>query len=168
MDPAQELADLQNRFHLLEGDRKAFYEQSQLTLKQNKEACDALRRENKEVRGALSAIHKERGSGHTGEASAMHESEIQKVEAQLTLLRQRQNQLKALNLAREKDLHTQDDELQDLKRCSHKPAAESNPQMRHIRTLENRLDKARSSNPSRPGAHANENTAPLFERFRPV
>ena len=142
MDPAQELADLQNRFHLLEGDRKAFYEQSQLTLKQNKEACDALRRENKEVRQGLSAIHKERGSGHTGEANSMHDAEMQKVETQLTLLRQRHNQLRALNHQREKDLHLQDDELQDLKRCSQKPAAESNPQMRHIRTLENRLDKA--------------------------
>eukprot|EP00965_Chrysotila_dentata_P047354 1571265-Pleurochrysis_carterae.AAC.4 len=43
MDAQEELADLQNRFQLLEGDRKAFYEQSQLTLKQNKEACDAVR-----------------------------------------------------------------------------------------------------------------------------
>ena len=49
MDPHEELLDLQNRFHLLEGDRKAFYEQSQLTLKQNKEICDELRRENKEL-----------------------------------------------------------------------------------------------------------------------
>ena len=61
MDPAQELADLQNRFHLLEGDRKAFYEQSQLTLKQNKEACDALRRENKEVRAPRLSRHQRVG-----------------------------------------------------------------------------------------------------------
>ena len=139
---AQELADLQNRFHLLEGDRKAFYEQSQLTLKQNKEASDSLRRENKELRQALSAIHKERGGHVSGEATVMHEQEIHKVEAQLTLLRQRHNQVVSENGKRGKELLTIEDELSDLKRLSHRPATEANPLMRHIRTLENRLDKA--------------------------
>ena len=41
-----ELADLQRRFHLLEGDRKAFYEASQWTIKQNKETLELV----KEVR----------------------------------------------------------------------------------------------------------------------
>jgi len=41
-----ELADLQRRFHLLEGDRKAFYEASPWTIKQNKETLELV----KEVR----------------------------------------------------------------------------------------------------------------------
>ena len=140
MDPQEELADLQNRFHLLEGDRKAFYEQSQLTLKQNKELSDSMRRENKELRSALSAIHKERGSSQ--ETSALHDAQLAKVEAQLTLLRQRQNQLACQNRVKEKGLKTHEDELCDLMRNSTKPAQETNPLMRQIRTLENRLDKA--------------------------
>ena len=43
----QELEDLQQRFALLEGDRKAFYEQSQVTLKHNKDTADELRAETK-------------------------------------------------------------------------------------------------------------------------
>ena len=100
MDAHAELADLQNRFHLLEGDRKAFYEQSQLTLKQNKEVCDTLRAENKDLRMALSSLTK-RGS-HGGESNAMLDAESDKIEVKLALLRKRQNQLQDAN--RNKDI----------------------------------------------------------------
>lgn len=139
MDPTEELADLQNRFHLLEGDRKAFYEQSQLTLKQNKDAVDSLRTQNKELRTSLSSMHKERGGTET---SAIHDAEVSKVEQQLTLLRQRQNQIACGNKSKEKALKLLEDELRDLQRSSSRPAHEANPLMRQIRTLENRLDKA--------------------------
>jgi chromosome segregation ATPase len=139
MNPQAELADLQNRFHLLEGDRKAFYEQSQLTLKQNKEICDTLRSENKDLRMALSSIIKERGSSET---NAMQDAEAAKIETQLALLRKRQNQLQDANRTKEQAMSTLDDELRDLQRSSSRPAHEANPLMRQIRTLENRLDKA--------------------------
>ena len=139
MNTAEELADLQSRFELLQGDRKAFYEQSQLTLKQNKEQVDALRREGKEVRNALANMNKERGGT---EMSAIHEAELTKVEQALTLLRQRQNQVRNGNKAKETALKTLEDELKDLQRSSSRPAHEANPLMRQIRTLENRLDKA--------------------------
>jgi len=139
MDAAEELADLQSRFDLLQGDRKAFYEQSQLTLKQNKDAVDALRKEGKELRNALQDMHKERGGSET---SAIHEAELTKVEQALTLLRQRQNQVSCGNQAKAKALKQLEDELRDLQRSSSRPAHEANPLMRQIRTLENRLDKA--------------------------
>jgi len=141
MDPAQELADLQNRFHLLEGDRKAFYEQSQLTLKQNKEVCDELRRENKELRAALGGST-EKKSEQGQETNAIQEAELVRVEAQLTQLRQRQNQVACGNKLKEQLMHKLEDELRDLQRSSSRPAHEANPLMRQIRTLENRLDKA--------------------------
>ena len=140
MDPHEELLDLQNRFHLLEGDRKAFYEQSQLTLKQNKEVCDTLRQENKDLRMALGSMNKERGGG--AETNAMQDAEAAKIEAQLSLLRQRQNQLQHANRSKEGSMSQLDDELRDLQRSSSRPAHEANPLMRSIRTLENRLDKA--------------------------
>ena len=141
-DVAQELADLQNRFHLLEGDRKAFYEQSQLTLKHNKEVCDTLRRENKDLRAALSSMHKERGGGAGSDAALLNDAEVAKIETQLTLLRQKQNQLVHGNKAKEKQLTQFEDELRDLGKNGARPAHEANPLMRQIRTLENRLDKA--------------------------
>ena len=57
--------------------RAAFYEQSQLTLKQNKDQVDELRREGKELRNALQSMNKERGGTET---SAIHEAELTKVE----------------------------------------------------------------------------------------
>jgi hypothetical protein len=107
MDPQGELADLQNRFHLLEGDRKTFYEQSQVTLKHNKQVADALRSENKDLRLALTTIHKERGSLGCSEGQPVHEAELARVEAQLTVLRQRVNQLISANKAKEGQLVTQ-------------------------------------------------------------
>ena len=139
---SDELADLQNRFHLLEGDRKAFYEQSQLTLKHNKEVCDTLRRENKDLRAALSSMHKERGGGAGSDAALLNDAEVAKIETQLTLLRQKQNQLVHGNKAKEKQLTQFEDELRDLGKNGARPAHEANPLMRQIRTLENRLDKA--------------------------
>lgn len=139
MPEHDDLAHLQSRFDLLQGDRKAFYEQSQLTLKQNKDAVDELRREGKELRNALANMNKERGGSET---SAIHEAELAKVEQALTLLRQRQNQVMCGNKAKEKALRILEDELKDLQRSSSRPAHEANPLMRQIRTLENRLDKA--------------------------
>ena len=143
---SDELADLQNRFHLLEGDRKAFYEQSQLTLKHNKEVCDTLRRENKDLRAALSSMHKERGGGAGSDAALLNDAEVAKIETQLTLLRQKQNQLVHGNKAKEKQLTQFEDELRDLGKNGARPAHEANPLMRQIRTLENRLDKVIASN----------------------
>jgi len=107
MDPQGELADLQNRFHLLEGDRKTFYEQSQVTLKHNKQVADALRSENKDLRLALTTLHKERGSLGSLDGQPVHEAELARVEAQLAVLRQRANQLISANKAKELQLAIQ-------------------------------------------------------------
>ena len=139
MDTQEELADLQRRFELLQGDRKAFYEQSQLTLKQNKDSVDQLRKESKDLRAALGQMAK---TGGNSETSAIHDAELTKVEQALTMMRQRQNQLSCANKAKEKALNLLEDELRDLQRSSSRPAHEANPLMRQIRTLENRLDKA--------------------------
>jgi len=57
-DPAEELSDLKKRFHLLEGDRKAYYETSQWTIKQNKEIVAAVRKENRELRQRMAQVQK--------------------------------------------------------------------------------------------------------------
>lgn len=138
---AAELAELQNRFHLLEGDRKAFYEQSQHTLKSNKDLCDELRRQNKELRAALGASAEKKPGGGV-ETNAVHEAELSRVETHLTALRHRHNQIASGNKAKEKIMLALEDELRDLQRSSTRPVHEANPLMRQIRTLENRLDKA--------------------------
>ena len=72
-----DLEDLRNKFHLLEGDRKAYYEMSMHTMKSNKALVAQLRAENKEVRRALASIQRERAasrkSGGTVDDEEEHE-----------------------------------------------------------------------------------------------
>jgi hypothetical protein len=44
--------------HLIEGDRKAYYEQSQITIKSNKDEVSKLKAQNKELRAALAKSKK--------------------------------------------------------------------------------------------------------------
>ncbi|XP_038235237.1 outer dynein arm-docking complex subunit 3 isoform X2 [Dermochelys coriacea] len=63
LDPAgvkppvhEQISALQNKIQLLEGDRKAFYESSQWTIKKNRESIVWLRQENKKLHKKLAAI----------------------------------------------------------------------------------------------------------------
>ncbi len=55
-DMDDKLDDLKKRFHLLEGDRKAYFETTQWTLKNNKERIVSLRVENKELYAQLTHL----------------------------------------------------------------------------------------------------------------
>ncbi|EMP37257.1 hypothetical protein UY3_05571 [Chelonia mydas] len=52
----EQISELQNKIQLLEGDRKAFYESSQWTIKKNRESIAWLRQENKKLHKKLAAI----------------------------------------------------------------------------------------------------------------
>ena len=43
------IEELRNKIQLLEGDRRAYYERSQWTMKQNQQKIQKLRKENKEL-----------------------------------------------------------------------------------------------------------------------
>jgi hypothetical protein len=57
-DIDDKLEDLKKRFHLLEGDKKAYYETTQWTLQTNKERVNGLRGENKELYAQLSHLQR--------------------------------------------------------------------------------------------------------------
>jgi chromosome segregation ATPase len=140
--PAAELASLQDRFHLLEGDRKAFYEKSQAELRENKSMQEELRGENKLLRTQLVKLQKEHGGKEGGPGSELHEHELQKLEHQHNVLRQRHNSLASANRDKELQIDILQDQLRDLARDAKRPAAQETPLTRQIRILENRLDKA--------------------------
>ncbi|KAG6922254.1 coiled-coil domain containing 151, partial [Chelydra serpentina] len=52
----EQISELQNKIQLLEGDRKAFYESSQATIRKNRDSIQWLRQENKQLHKKLSAI----------------------------------------------------------------------------------------------------------------
>jgi hypothetical protein len=72
-----DLEDLRNKFHLLEGDRKAYYEMSMHTMKSNKTLVAQLRNENKEVRRALASIQRERAASTKAGTTVDEEEEVE-------------------------------------------------------------------------------------------
>ena len=127
-----------------EGDRKAYYETSQWTIKQNRETVAACKRENKELRQQLSQIHSERsGSGRPGETALNpHEIEINRLNDYIAELRKRYDDIRQLAVRKMGAAEKLIDDLKDLEKDGVKPSDEDSPTTRHIRMLENRLDKA--------------------------
>jgi len=134
-----ELADLQRRVHLLEGDRKAFYEASQWTIKQNKETLDLVKEENKHFKEALALLQRERGSASD---KGTHNT-VEKLTGEVNELKKRYNELKHIAKLRQSDLTKRNDELRDLERDGQRASAD-NPLARQIRVMENKLEKASS------------------------
>jgi hypothetical protein len=134
-----ELADLQRRVHLLEGDRKAFYEASQWTIKQNKETLDLVKEENKHFKEALALLQRERGSASD---KGTHNT-VEKLTGEVNELKKRYNELKHIAKLRQSDLMKRNDELRDLERDGQRASAD-NPLARQIRVMENKLEKASS------------------------
>lgn len=132
-----ELADLQRRVHLLEGDRKAFYEASQWTIKQNKETLELVKEENKHFKEALALLQRERGTVTTKEGG----NTVEKLTFEVNELKKRYNELKHVSKLRQLDLTKRNDELRDLERDGQRASAD-NPLARQIRVLENKLEKA--------------------------
>jgi hypothetical protein len=81
-----DLEDLRNKFHLLEGDRKAYYEMSMHTMKSNKALVAQLRSENKEVRRALASIQRERAASAKA-GTTVDEEEEREMEREVNRLR---------------------------------------------------------------------------------
>mmetsp|Transcript_19933 Transcript_19933/g.64893 ORF Transcript_19933/g.64893 Transcript_19933/m.64893 type:complete len:579 (+) Transcript_19933:36-1772(+) len=141
LSPDEELADLRKKYELLEGDRKAYYETSQWTIKQNRETIGALKRENKELRGQLAARHGERGADKAKELGGGAE-DLVKLQQYTTELRRRFDDIHQLSLRKGEELDKKIDNMKDLERDGARASEEDSPMTRHIRMLENRLDKA--------------------------
>ena len=56
MTPEEQLEDLQRRFQLLEGERKATYETAQLNIRQNKEIIKQMKDEAKSLRQQIATL----------------------------------------------------------------------------------------------------------------
>eukprot|EP00802_Teleaulax_amphioxeia_P011631 Tamp_11665.p1 GENE.Tamp_11665~~Tamp_11665.p1 ORF type:complete len:551 (-),score=247.86 Tamp_11665:47-1699(-) len=131
-----EYQDLQKRFQILESDRKNLFEHTQLEVKKNKEALAKLKKENKELRSSLSSLMSDQGRS-TGK-----DSEINKLELQVSDLRRKHDDVRHQCQFRQKELDTMQDKLKDLEKEMEKLKDDDTPLTRNIRTLENRLDKA--------------------------
>eukprot|EP00238_Polyblepharides_amylifera_P001167 CAMPEP_0196571392 /NCGR_PEP_ID=MMETSP1081-20130531/1575_1 /TAXON_ID=36882 /ORGANISM="Pyramimonas amylifera, Strain CCMP720" /LENGTH=559 /DNA_ID=CAMNT_0041888327 /DNA_START=25 /DNA_END=1704 /DNA_ORIENTATION=+ len=139
MTPDEELADLQKKYQLLEGDRKAYYETSQWTIKQNRETIAIAKRENKELRAQLAACHATKGGKPKDDGAT---AELEKLRVYVKELRKRYDEIHLLTNKKQSHLNSRLDRIKDLERDAVRATDEDSPMMRHIRMLENRLDKA--------------------------
>ena len=69
MSPEEQLEDLQRRFTLLEGERKATYETAKLNIQQNKEIIKQMKEENKMLRSNIANLRNEKPSRGTNRHS---------------------------------------------------------------------------------------------------
>eukprot|EP00051_Salpingoeca_urceolata_P014901 m.190209 g.190209 ORF g.190209 m.190209 type:complete len:496 (-) comp18223_c2_seq1:98-1585(-) len=128
-------SDLRRKLALLEGDRKAFFESSQATIKVNAARINELRKENKMLATKLKSWKGPRKSTVGRSPAAMTEKVAEQVK-KLNALRadsiKRERQLEQLT----KEVSVLEQELQSIAKSNDSPEAQQ------LRTLENRLDKA--------------------------
>ncbi|XRB09562.1 outer dynein arm-docking complex subunit 3 [Pycnococcus provasolii] len=138
MNPDEELADLQKKYLLLEGDRKAYYETSQWTIKQNRETIAVVKNENKELRNRIQQIHSSKHeAGLKGQGD-----ELEKTGAYVRALRKDHDDICQVGTRLQDRLSKVTDNIKDLEKDSLRATDDDSPVTRHIRLLENRLDKA--------------------------
>jgi len=134
MSPEEQLEDLQRRFQLLEGERKATYETAKLNIQQNKEIIGQMKEENKTLRTDIASLRDNKPKSL--------EKDLEEHMHSVQILQRRYDLLKNENTKRRANFDQLDVKLGELSVGSKMHASEASPEMRHIRVLENRLDKA--------------------------
>merc|ERR550534_2451836 len=134
MSPAEQLQDLRQRFTLLEGERKAQFETSELSKQQNKEIISQMKEENKTLRNEIAKLRSEKPQSV--------EQQLERAMSELQGMQRKYDSVKASNDKKRQHLDSLGNKLDELSVGSKLFSSEASPEMRQIRVLENRLDKA--------------------------
>ena len=116
MTPEEELAELQKKYALLEGDRKAYFETSQWTMKQNKETISGLKKENKELLSSVTenAADGARSQKENEAAAAAGGEELYRLREFSKELKKRYDDLKQSAVRKSRELENRLDSIRDL------------------------------------------------------
>ena len=134
-NPDDEIDDLQKRLSLLENERKTLIEESNYTLRQNKETFLQLQKEHKDLRSQIKALTKQTDIEST--KPKPEETE------ELIKLRRKLDQVRSSVMNKSQQLKTMQDKIKEISSDQKGTIlSEDAPLMRQIRILENRLDKA--------------------------
>lgn len=153
---SEQTEELRRKIQLLEGDRKAYYENSQWTIQQNKEKIKAKRDEIKQLRRFLA--DKNQADTHVVN-NAFKEHQVERNEyrnktgndAIRTLDSKVRDRVNVLNKMKYKttkmqkrleELQTQNEQMEKDAESAADTDAGDSPEAQHLRNLENRLDKA--------------------------
>uniref|UniRef100_A0A7S1ME71 ODAD1 central coiled coil region domain-containing protein n=1 Tax=Alexandrium catenella TaxID=2925 RepID=A0A7S1ME71_ALECA len=134
MSPEDQLDDLQRRFQLLEGERKATYDTAKLNIQQNKEIIGQMKDENKTLRNQIAQLRNEKPQST--------EKQLERTMSDVQLLQRKVDTLRAENTKKRSTLDQLTIKLNELSSGAKMHSSEASPEMRQIRVLENRLDKA--------------------------
>lgn len=133
MSPEEQLEDLQRRFTLLEGERKATYETAKLNIQQNKEIITQMKEENKTLRNQIAVLRDEK--------PLSLEKTLEETMTVVQNLQRKYDLLKNENQKKREYLDQLEIKKSELSIGATMHSSEASPEMRHIRVLENRLDK---------------------------
>jgi chromosome segregation ATPase len=122
-EPDEELADLQRRFSALEDEAKTSTLASTMTTPRS-----------------VARQHRERSAA--AEIRKGNESELSKLDEQITVLRRKHDELAHSNMAKRSELEKMTDRLKDLSKEAAMPSADDNQTLKEIKALEARLAKA--------------------------
>ncbi|XP_048870104.1 coiled-coil domain-containing protein 151 isoform X2 [Brienomyrus brachyistius] len=151
-----QITELQRKIQLLEGDRCAYYESSQETIKKNKEAILRLRHENKGLRRRLADAHagdeqvtkdafQNRGTEKAAFRNKSGKEAVQILDQKVSDKIKKLNALKHRTESRRRhlqELQLQCHRAQSAGQASHQIVEEREEEAKNLRVLENRLEKA--------------------------
>ena len=121
-----------------EMERKATFESTQNEIRRQKDSLQHLRRENKELRSALSQTAK----GSTISSDQFEKKEMELLATKIHTQRRNLDNLKRGNDDKAEEVKTFNEKLDNLAREAQPVLSEASPLTMKIHTLENRLDKA--------------------------
>ncbi|OUM58942.1 hypothetical protein PIROE2DRAFT_15677 [Piromyces sp. E2] len=124
----EELRDLKLRFELLDGDRKAYYESSQMTIRKNKEEIAQLAAQNKELRSTIAKLRK--FEKDVTPKVSMNMTAFEKFDHEVIDTQKRCDKLKSELEKKEKQLYDLEDTYLDLKKIAEGMNNKNNPQMK--------------------------------------
>eukprot|EP01137_Pigoraptor_chileana_P005079 Opistho-2@47682 len=135
--PEDELMDLKQKLTLMEGDRRAYFETAQWTIKLNSERIAALREENKDIRTRLKKV--QTGSSDSISDGARR-SAGDRLEASTIHHRKKLDQVHTANEDKEAELARLRSEWAEIENAV--DLSEEPTDVQQLRVIENRLEKA--------------------------
>eukprot|EP01062_Namystynia_karyoxenos_P030568 TRINITY_DN2280_c2_g1_i1.p1 TRINITY_DN2280_c2_g1~~TRINITY_DN2280_c2_g1_i1.p1 ORF type:complete len:516 (+),score=283.55 TRINITY_DN2280_c2_g1_i1:105-1652(+) len=131
---------MERRLRLMQEDRKANFETTNMSIKQNSELVKSLRKENKELSQALTRLAKDGSAGAS--ATAFQTRELQTLDHKINVKRRQLDEVRATHEKFSKQLKALESVEVDLMSESQPVYRDGSPLDLKIRLLEQRLDKS--------------------------
>lgn len=130
----EQLDDLRRRFALLEAERMASFETASLSIEQNEEIIQQMLAESGSMKKKIAKLRNEKPE--------IMEQQFDKAMSEEQAMQRKLDGMRAQNKKKSASLEALGSRLHQLSVSSEIPSSEASPEMRQIRVLENRVDKA--------------------------